>query len=87
MKKKEIRKIITDYLSDRLNSLGIGNHEISGDFDFVQSGLLDSMAFVDMVTSFEKQFGIEIDFEAETENNTFTTMDGLLSIFYKEINE
>lgn len=80
MKEKEIKQYIADYLKDRLDLLGISPHEIRKDFDFVQSGLLDSMAFVDMVTSIEKHFGFEIDFEREVDNDNFTKYKGLLKI-------
>ncbi len=86
MKEKKIKQYITEYLSKRLDLLGISAHEIRKDFDFVQSGLLDSMAFVDMVTNLEKHFGIEIDFENEVENDKFTKYKGLVEIVKKAAN-
>ncbi len=83
MNEKEIREFIINYLEDRLNLLGIYEREIRKDFDFVQSGLLDSMAFVDMITAMEEKFDHEIDFETEAEDTSFTTMKGVLRLFLK----
>lgn len=81
MKDLKIREYIIAQLSERLDMLGIEEKEIKNDFDFVQSGLLDSMAFVDLVTDMEEKFGVEIDFENEVENAAFTTLGGLQKIF------
>lgn len=81
MKSEEIEAFVKDYLKERMNSLGIKQNEIRGDFDFVQSGLLDSMAFVDMVSAMEEHFNIEIDFENEVEDSSFTTMKRIVELF------
>ncbi len=81
MTDKEIRSFIFEYLHDRLEALGIAKSELKGDFDFVQSGLMDSMAFVDMVTDMEKHFKVEIDFENEVEDSSFTNVSRLIDIF------
>ncbi|MDZ7741332.1 MAG: acyl carrier protein [Bacteroidota bacterium] len=83
MKEKEISEFIINHLADRLKLLGISEREIQKDFDFVQSGLLDSMAFVDMITAMEEKFGHEVDFEAEAEDGVFTTMQGVMRMFLK----
>lgn len=81
MKSEEIESFIMNYLQERMNSLGIKHSVIRGDFDFVQSGLLDSMAFVDMISAMEEHFNIEIDFENEVEDSSFTTMKRVVELF------
>lgn len=81
MKEKEVRDFILNYLKEKLDLLGLHEREMKGDFNFVQSGLLDSMAFVDMVTSMENAFGLEIDFENEVDDDSLTTMNGLIKLF------
>lgn len=83
MNAKEIREFTIKHLHDRLSLLGIAEKEIKKDFDFVQSGLLDSMAFVDMVTAMEEHFDVEVDFEEEVEDAEFTTLKGLTKVFLK----
>lgn len=83
MKAEEIENFVKSYLSSKLEQLGIKPGEIGPAFDFVQSGLLDSMAFVDMLSDMEKHFKVEIDFENEVENSSFTRLDGLTKIFLK----
>ena len=81
MNEIEIRDFILKHLKDRLEILGIHEREIRRDFDFVQSGLLDSMAFVDMVTAMEEHFEREVNFEEKVEDAEFTTMKGILKAF------
>ncbi|MCF8230041.1 MAG: hypothetical protein K9G58_00960 [Bacteroidales bacterium] len=83
MNEIEIRDFILNHLKDRLEILGIHEREIRRDFDFVQSGLLDSMAFVDMVTAMEEHFEREVNFEEKVEDAEFTTMKGILKAFEK----
>jgi acyl carrier protein len=83
MKENKVREFVLEYLHDRLQMLGIHEKEIKGNFDFVQSGLLDSMAFVDLVTSMEEHFDREIDFENEVENSGFTNLKALTRLFSK----
>lgn len=87
MKEKDIRQFVSEYLIKRLESVGLSTGDIRGGFDFIQSGLLDSMAFVDMISAMEEHFGVEIDFEEEVEDNNFTNMKGLTQIFLKKNND
>ncbi|MCF8233333.1 MAG: acyl carrier protein [Bacteroidales bacterium] len=84
MKEKDIRQFVSEFLSKRLESVGLSAGDIRGSFDFIQSGLLDSMAFVDMISAMEEHFGVEIDFEEEVADNNFTNMKGLTQIFLKK---
>ena len=77
----EIKKYIVEDLKDKLNQFGISQNEIKKDFDFVQSGLLDSMAFVEMIAGMEKHFNVEIDFEKIEEDDGFTTLGGINKLF------
>lgn len=84
MSENEIRDFIINHLRKRLELLGVSEKEIKKKFDFVQSGLLDSMSFVDMITAMEDHFGVEIDFEEEPENESFTSLGGLQKVFLKQ---
>lgn len=79
----EIKNYIIENLKDKLEQFGINQNEIKKDFDFVQSGLLDSMAFVEMIAGMEQYFGVEIDFENIDEDDEFTTLRGINELFLK----
>lgn len=81
MKENEIRKMLAELLKDKLERLSVKDHEINGSFDLVKSGLVNSLEFVDLVASMEKNFGFEIDFEKALDKGDFTTIDGLTKAF------
>jgi len=87
IKDKEISEFIIFKLKEKLEQFGIDKSEIKNDFDLVQSGLLDSMSFVDLVTEMEKKFNIEIDFEKAFDESKLTKINGLIEIFKKPPNE
>lgn len=81
MSEEEIKKYIIGELNVKLEQFGINKKEIKKNFDFVQSGLLDSMGFVEMLAGMEKHFGFEIDFESIDEDKEFTTLNGIYNLF------
>ena len=87
LKDKEISEFIIFKLKEKLEQFGIAKSEIKNDFDLVQSGLLDSMSFVDLVTEMEKYFNIEIDFEEAFDESKLTKINGLIEIFKNAQNE
>ena len=60
---------------------------MDNDFDLVKSGLLDSMAFVDLVGALEEKLNQQIDFEKVMEDERFTTVSGLISLFTHNAND
>jgi acyl carrier protein len=83
MDRSEIREFIMGMLKEKLSLFDINESEVKGSFDFVKSGLLDSMAFVDLITSLEEKYKVEIDFEELTESSDFTSLDGLTNYLLK----
>ena len=80
MNKQEVRDHILDTLSERLVLFDLKPSELNDSFDLVKSGLLDSMAFVDLVAGLEEEFNKEVDFEKVADDPGFTTMAGLVNI-------
>ena len=80
MDSREIREYIIENLKDKLVIFDISPAEVNMDFDLVKSGLLDSMAFIDLIADIEEKFQLEIDFESAAEQDDFTSMAGLASI-------
>jgi acyl carrier protein len=77
----DTRRKTLDFIGDRLRRIGIREEEIRDDFDLVRTGLMNSLEFVDLVSSLEKESGREIDFEEALEKGDLTTLGGLLRVF------
>lgn len=73
----QIREFILEELTPKLEALGIPRAEVTGDFDLVGSGVLDSLAFIEFVGAVEDRFKFEMDFE-DLDPAEFTIMDGFL---------
>lgn len=87
MDKSDVRDFIIDRLQDKMLVFDIRESELKDAFDLVKSGLLDSMAFVDLVAGAEEEFGIELDFEEAAELPDFTTMGGLTEMILAAADE
>jgi len=81
MKEQEINELLMQYIDERLALFGIGKAEIDMEFDLVKSGLLDSMAFVDMIGALEEEIKVQVDFEKLIEEERFTTVRGVIELF------
>jgi len=81
MKDQEIKELLMRYIDERLALFGIGKAEIDMNFDLVKSGLLDSMAFVDMISALEEEIKVQVDFEKLMDEERFTTFQGVIELF------
>ncbi len=79
MDKRELREFIVGLLKEKLLLFDISGDELNDKFDLVKSGLLDSMAFIDLIAETEEKYQIEIDFEKLADSLDFSTMGGLIS--------
>jgi acyl carrier protein len=86
MNESAVQEYIIEKISDKLLLFGIGRQEVDEGFDLVKSGLLDSMAFVDLVAAIEGRFSVEIDFEKATANDDFTLVGGLAGLIIDALN-
>jgi acyl carrier protein len=79
--KNDIRTRLFDMIREKLRRTGVSETEIGDDFDLVGSGLVNSLEFVEIVATLEKEFHCEIDFEAAFEKGELTTPGGLVRTF------
>ncbi|HNW88665.1 MAG TPA: acyl carrier protein [Bacteroidales bacterium] len=84
-KEKEIYRFIITQLTDKMNRVGLSEDEMPDDFSLTKTGLLDSLAFVNLVSQIEKKFNIEIDFEEAFQNPDFTNISGLINVISKQL--
>ena len=58
---KEVRDFLTAKYSGPIKGIGLDPATLADDFDFLLSGVVDSFGILEMVSSIEQQFGIELD--------------------------
>jgi acyl carrier protein len=80
MSKSAIQEYILEKMKGKMQLFGLQKNEVNADFDLVKSGLLDSMAFVDLVADLEEKFDVEVDFEKVAEQDDFTRVGGLTEL-------
>ena len=80
MDRSEVRTFIISRLKEKLLLFDISDDELKDSFELVKSGLLDSMAFVDLIAGIEEEFDVEIDFEKAADSDNFTRLGGLVKI-------
>ncbi len=80
MNENEVRGFIIGLLREKLLLFNIAESEVKDTFDLVKSGLLDSMAFVDLIAEAEEKYEIEIDFELLADTSDFTSMGKIVNI-------
>jgi acyl carrier protein len=86
MTEKEIRARIITALESRMKILGIKENELKDHFDLVGSGLVNSMEFVEMVGRVEDELNVELDFDSMMDDEEFTTLGRIVSIFLNKVN-
>jgi len=82
---KEIRTFILGLLDKKFKRLGFTEKHLLNDFDLIQSGLLDSMQFLELIADIEEHFNTEIDFDT-VETSQFTRLSNLINLLSETIN-
>jgi acyl carrier protein len=62
--RNDVCKFVTDFLNQKLTKqrrdlLG----DVGDDYDLFQSGIIDSLGFVELITAVGERFGLQIDLE------------------------
>lgn len=82
MTENDIKRFIIQQLENRFKRIGFIEKYILQDFNLVQTGVLDSMQFIELLALVEKEFKVEISFEHERPGS-FTTLSGLSRLVLK----
>lgn len=82
MTESEVKKFIIEQLTTKFKRIGYVEKYLLKDFNLVQTGILDSLQFIELLALIEKKFGIEINFENE-QPASFTTLVGLTKLVLK----
>lgn len=81
MDKQDIRRLIMDRVGERCLRMGLRPEEVSDDLDLLQSGVLDSLAFVDLFVALMDATGRDLDLETALSAKGATTVGGLVLLF------
>jgi acyl carrier protein len=58
---EDVRHFLTDKYSGAIRGMGLDPEAVPDNFDFLLSGVVDSFGILEMVSSIESQFEIELD--------------------------
>ena len=74
----ELREMVLDAIAHKIDAAGLNRQEFDDSIDLLQSGLIDSFDFLDLISEIEQRSGIEIDL-AKLDENNFTTLRGFMT--------
>lgn len=81
MDEPTLRTAVRELLAQRMQALGLDASDLRDDLDLVRSGLLDSLAFVDLLAALEQRTGRTIDLEAALSAGGGTRLGTVLRLF------
>ncbi|HQW40480.1 MAG: acyl carrier protein [Flavobacteriales bacterium] len=81
MNSAELQIMLQDRLAPRMDRLGLAKHEFTNDLDLLRIGILDSLAFVDLITELETALGMQVDLEKAFDRPGATTIGGVIELF------
>ncbi|NLE61831.1 MAG: acyl carrier protein [Planctomycetes bacterium] len=74
----QVRAFIIGWLEEYAKARAMTLPAVADDTDLLESGLVDSMGFVELISAIEGRFGCEVDFGQLCSDN-FTTLGGLVA--------
>jgi acyl carrier protein len=74
----ELREMVLEIIAHKIEAAGLNRQEFDDDIDLLQSGLIDSFDFLDLIAEIETRSGIEIDL-AKLDESDFTTLRGFMT--------
>lgn len=84
MDEQRVHAMVEELLAGRLEALGVGRNDLTDDLDLVRSGLLDSLAFVDLLAALEQRTGRQIDLEAALASGRGTRLGTVVRLFIQQ---
>jgi acyl carrier protein len=81
MDEPTLRHLMRELLVQRAQALGLDASDLRDDLDLVRSGLLDSLAFVDLLATLEQRTGRVIDLESALAGGGGTRFGAVVRLF------
>ncbi len=63
IRSEDVRAHILERFREPLKALGLSPEEVPEDFDLLSEGIIDSLGILEMISTMEEHFGIELDYE------------------------
>ena len=60
---ESVRQFLLVKYLERIRSLGLASAELPDDFDLLLSGVIDSFGILEMISTLEEEFHIELDLD------------------------
>ena len=57
----EVRRLLLDRYRQPIQAIGLNPDELTDDFDFLLSGVIDSFGILEMISAIEDEFQIQLD--------------------------
>jgi acyl carrier protein len=73
----DVRRFVVERLQRRAQHVGFALGNPADDMNLMESGLFDSLGFVELIAAIEEEFELEVDF-ADVDPETFTTVGGVV---------
>jgi acyl carrier protein len=75
--RRRIREYVADHLRERAARFGVDLDTIEGSFNLLESGVLDSLGFVELMVAVEQEFDVVMRFD-DMDPADFTTVEGFV---------
>ena len=72
-----VRRFVSDRVQAQAQQRKQHIDQLTDDLNLVETGLFDSLGFVELIATVEEEFGVEVDF-GEMDPDTFTTLGGIV---------
>jgi D-alanine--poly(phosphoribitol) ligase subunit 2 len=73
----DVRRFVVERLQRRAQHVGFALGNPADDMNLMESGLFDSLAFVELIAAIEEEFDVEVDF-TDVDPDRFTTLAGVV---------
>ncbi len=80
---KDIKKIIISFLSDDIKRMGLNINEVDDKINILESGLIDSFRFIDLLAMIDNELGVEINLNNLDQEN-FGSLFSLINFIVDE---
>jgi acyl carrier protein len=81
-----IRDFVANLLQEKWATKNTERINIDEDLDLIQSGLLNSLEFIEFIVCVEEEFNLEIDFD-KYDPSEFTTFSGFVKVVAESAKE
>ena len=72
-----VRRFVSDRVRAQAQQRKLPMDGLTDDLNLVETGLFDSLGFVELIAAVEEEFGVEVDFGV-VDPETFTTLGGII---------